>query len=78
MDEAIDSLDAHEVEPTEPLIDYNLACYYSLKGLKHLGDRLSVPCDQHQPTVQGFGRRRARLYLIRTDPGFQSLVSVVV
>ena len=36
LDEAIDSLErAHEVEPTEPLIDYNLACYYSLKGLKH-------------------------------------------
>jgi len=35
LDDAIDSLEkAHEVEPSEALIEYNLACYYSLKGIK--------------------------------------------
>ena len=35
LDQAIESLHrAREVEPSEPLIEYNLACYYSLKGAK--------------------------------------------
>jgi Flp pilus assembly protein TadD len=79
LDEAIDSLErAHEVEPTEPLIDYNLACYYSLKGVKHRAlDYLSRAISTN-PRFKDLVGAEPDFDPIRSDPGFQSLVSVVV
>jgi len=79
LDEAIESLKrAHEVEPSEPLIEYNLACYYSLKGAKQQALEWLSRAINSNPTLRDMVRREPDFDAIRTDPGFQALVSVVV
>ena len=79
LDEAIESLQrAHEVEPKEPLIEYNLACYYSLKGAKRQAlDYLSRAISSN-PALREMVSRESDFDPIRSDPEFQALVSVIV
>jgi tetratricopeptide (TPR) repeat protein len=79
LDDAIDSLErAHEVQPAEPLIEYNLACYYSLKGVKQQAlDHLSRAINTN-PIFKEMVGREPDFDPIRSDPGFQALVSVTV
>jgi Flp pilus assembly protein TadD len=79
LDQAIESLQkAREVEPSEPLIEYNLACYYSLKGAKQLALEYLSRALQNNPAFREMVGREPDFDPIRSDPGFQALVSVVV
>lgn len=79
LDEAIESLQrAREVEPTEPLIEYNLACYYSLKGAKQQALEYLSSAISSNPALRDMVGRESDFDPIRTDPRFQALVSVVV
>ncbi len=79
LDEAIESLQrAREVEPTEPLIEYNLACYYSLKGAKQQALEYLSSAINSNPALREMVGRETDFDPIRTDPRFQALVSVVV
>lgn len=79
LDEAIQSLErAHEVEPSEPLIEYNLACYYSLKGAKKQAlDHLSRAINGN-PALRDMIGREPDFDPLRADPDFQVLASVIV
>jgi Flp pilus assembly protein TadD len=79
LDDAIDSLErAHEVEPSEPLIDYNLACYYSLKGVKQRALDYLTRAINVNPRFKDLVGGEPDFDPIRSDPGFQALVSVIV
>ena len=79
LDEAIESLErAHEVEPGEPLIAYNLACYYSLKGAKQQALEHLTRAINSKPELREMVGREPDFDPIRSDPGFQALVSVIV
>jgi Flp pilus assembly protein TadD len=79
LDEAIQSLErAHEVEPSEPLIEYNLACYYSLKGAKQQALEYLSRAINNNPALRDMIGREPDFDPIRSDPGFQALTSVIV
>ncbi|MBI2827145.1 MAG: tetratricopeptide repeat protein [Planctomycetia bacterium] len=79
LDQAIESLKrAHEVEPSEPLIEYNLACYYSLKGAKQQALEYLSRAIAGNPSLRDLIGRESDFDPIRADPAFQALVSVVV
>ncbi len=79
LDRAIDALDrARRACPDKPLISYNLACYWSLAGNKHLAlhylrRALDLDADYRKliPNESDFDPLRA-------DPDFQALTSIVV
>jgi tetratricopeptide (TPR) repeat protein len=69
---------ALKVEPKEALLHYNLACYLSLAGQKeralgHLSKALAF-----DPSYRGMVEGERDFDPIRSDPGFQALVSAVV
>ena len=79
IDLAIESLEqAMEAEPQEALIHYNLACYWSLAGNKrHALAFLSKAFDL-EADYRDLVSSEPDFDPIRSDPDFQTLVSVVV
>jgi len=79
IDLAVKALErALEVEPTEPLVQYNLACYFSLMGnkeraLAHLSQALTLD-SSYRVMVHD----EPDFDPIRSDPGFQALTQVIV
>jgi tetratricopeptide (TPR) repeat protein len=79
IDLAIESLEeALDLEPGNPLVNYNLACYWSLKrnkrhALSYLSQALALDSSFRNliETEHDFDS-------IRSDPDFQALTSVVV
>lgn len=79
LDKAIDSLErAREVDASEPLIEYNLACYYSLQGSKSQALASLSRAISANPAFRDLVGRETDFDPIRSDPGFQALVSVIV
>jgi len=79
IDRAVYAMEqALKVEPKEALLHYNLACYLSLAGQKeralgHLSKALAF-----DPSYRGMVEGERDFDPIRSDPGFQALVSAVV
>jgi len=79
VDLAVKALErALEVEATEPLVQYNLACYLSLVGdkegaLAHLSEALAL-----DPRYRAMVHDEPDFDPIRSDPGFQALTQVIV
>lgn len=79
LDLAIQDLErALDVEPTDPLVHYNLACYLSLAGqrrraLVHLSRAFSLDA-----TLRRLVDNEPDFDPLRSDPGFLSLVGVAV
>jgi tetratricopeptide (TPR) repeat protein len=79
LDLAIESLEqALVVDPQQGIVHYNLACYWSLAGqtpqaLRYLGQAVAI-----ESQFRRLAGREADFDPIRSDPGFQSLTSVVV
>ncbi len=79
LPQAIESLlRAREIDATEPVIEYNLACYYSLQqaipqALAHLARAI----DQN-PAYRDMVGAEPDFDPIRSDPAFRALVSVIV
>jgi len=79
LDLAIESLEhALEIDPQQAIIPYNLACYWSLAGqtphaLRFLAK--AVAMDDH---FRELAEREPDFNPIRSDPGFQSLTSIIV
>jgi Flp pilus assembly protein TadD len=79
IDLAIEALDqALAVDPQEAIIPYNLACYWSLAGnarlaLQYLAQALSI-----DPQYRQLAEKESDFDPIRSDPGFQSLTSIIV
>lgn len=79
IDLAIKALErALEVEPSEALIHYNLACYLSLAGnkpraLSHLSQALAIDPDYRMLTHD-----ESDFDSIRSDPEFVALTSIIV
>ena len=79
LDLAIESLEeAIDVEPGNALILYNLACYWSLAGVKrHALNYLAAALERDEkyrdlvPTETDFDS-------LRSDPDFQELTSIIV
>jgi Flp pilus assembly protein TadD len=79
LESAIQALrQAEEVAPHEAVVQYNLACYYSLAGdkphaISHLSQALNL-----DPRFRDLVGGEADFDRLRTDPDFRALVSVVV
>jgi tetratricopeptide (TPR) repeat protein len=79
LDLAIQALEhAEEVEPNEGLVQYNLACYWSLAGKKqralaYLSRAIAI--DPHYRDLIG---DEADFDPIRSDPDFRALTSIIV
>ena len=79
LDAAIDALkEALAIDPEQGIIHYNLSCYWSLAGqvslaLHHLERALALDSDFRLKA-----EREPDFDPIRSNPGFQSLTSVIV
>jgi Flp pilus assembly protein TadD len=79
IDLAVRALDrALEVEPSEALVHYNLACYLSLAGdkeraLTHLSHAVTLDAR-----YRVLAHEEPDFDPIRSDPGFQDVTSIVV
>lgn len=79
LNSAIESLkEALVIDPEQGILHYNLSCYWSLAGnvplaLHHLQRALAL--DSNFRTL---AEREADFDPIRSDPGFQTLTSVIV
>lgn len=79
LDLAIEDLRrALEAEPADPLVHYNLACYLSLAGqkrqaLSHLSQAVAMDAQ-----YRALADREPDFDPIRSDPGFQELLGVIV
>jgi Flp pilus assembly protein TadD len=69
---------AQEVEPGQPLIQYNLACYWSLAGHKQRALEYLSRAITMKPKLRELVNEESDFDPIRDDPGFQALVSVIV
>ncbi len=69
---------AHEIAPQEPIIYYNLACYYSLNAQKQRAlDYLSQALAM-QPDYRDMIGEERDFDPLRSDPDFQALTSIIV
>ena len=79
LDQAIQALDkAVAADPAEPLLHYNIACYYSLAGskpqaLEHLSRALALD-SQYRYLIDD----ESDFDPLRNDPDFQALTSAIV
>ena len=79
IDLAIEALEqARSQDPQQAIIHYNLACYWSLAGnaataLQYLAQSFSM-----DPQFRQLAEHEPDFDPIRSDPGFQSLTSIIV
>ncbi len=66
---------ALKTEPEEALLHYNLACYLSLAGEKDQALRHLSKALEYDPAYRGMVAGEPDFDAIRSDPGFQSLLS---
>jgi tetratricopeptide (TPR) repeat protein len=79
IDRAVYSMErALKVQPKEALLHYNLACYLSLAGQKERALGHLSKAFAFDPAYRGLVEGERDFDSIRSDPGFQSLVSAVV
>ena len=79
IDRAVDAMErALKVEPKEALLHYNLACYLSLAGDKDRALRHLSKAFTYDPEYRGMVEGEHDFDPIRSDPGFQALLSEVV
>ena len=79
IDLAIEALEeALDIDSSEAIVYYNLACYWSLAGnVHHALHHLSVAFDIDS-NFRDLVAEEADFDAIRSDPNFRSLVSVIV
>jgi tetratricopeptide (TPR) repeat protein len=79
IDLAIEALEeALTVDPDQALVHYNLACYWSLAGNKRQAILFLAQALDLSPDYRDLVAAEADFDPIRNDPGFQSLISVIV
>lgn len=79
LDRAIDSLeDALLVEPSEALVHYNLACYWSLAGNKESALTFLATAFDIDSSYRDMVEQESDFDPIRSDPDFLALTSVIV
>jgi Flp pilus assembly protein TadD len=79
IDLAIESLEeALAVEPNDPLIHYNLACYWALVGKKRQALSYLARAFDLKDDYRGLVVGEPDFDPIRSDPAFQALVKVTV
>ena len=79
LDRAIETLeDALRLDPTEAILYYNLACYWSLSGNARLAIGYLSESFDLDPKYRELVAEEEDFAPIRKDPAFQSLVSVIV
>jgi Flp pilus assembly protein TadD len=69
---------ALEVEPTEAVLHYNLACYLSLAGEKHRAIRALARALKIDPHYRELVEKEPDFDPIRNDPDFLALTNLVV
>ena len=62
----------------EPLVDYNLACYYSLEGQKPLAIVHLAAAIESDPTYRDLVHDEPDFDPLRSDPNFLAITSVIV
>lgn len=79
LDLAIEALQrAEEVQPSEALIQYNLACYCSLSGAKNRALGYLSRALSMNPRFRELIHDESDFDPIRSDPEFRALTSIVV
>ena len=79
LDMAIESLEeALVVDPTEPILYYNLACYWSLAGNVRQAVRYLAESFDLDPNYRDLTAEESDFDPIRDDPAFQAVTSVIV
>ncbi len=79
IEKAIDALEqAREVEPTEAVIHYNLACYQSLAGNRHDAIANLMRAIELKPDFRDMVGSESDFDPIRSDPEFQAITSIIV
>jgi Flp pilus assembly protein TadD len=79
LDRAIESLEeALAVEPNDALVNYNLACYWSLAHNKRQALAFLARAFDLEDDYRGLVAGESDFDAIRSDPAFQALVKVAV
>jgi tetratricopeptide (TPR) repeat protein len=79
IDRAVDAMEqAQKAEPEDALLHYNMACYLSQAGKKDRALRHLSKAFTYDPEYRGMVEGEPDFDPIRSDPGFQSLLSEVV
>ena len=79
LQRAIDSLEhALQIEPEDALIVFNLSCYWSLAGQKGLALSFLARALEIDSSYRDLIEDERDFDPIRSDPGFQSLTTVIV
>ncbi len=79
IDMAIEALDqALSVDPQQAIVQYNLACYWSLAGNATLALQYLSQAFSLDPQFRQLAEKESDFDPIRSDPGFQSLTSIIV
>ena len=78
LDLAIYSLDqALAIEPDEPLLRYNLACYLSLAGQKRRALRFLFQAMSSNPIYREMAQSESDFDPIRSDPEFRAICAAL-
>lgn len=78
IDLAIEDLEqARDVQPSEPLIYYNLACYLSLAGESRRAIAYLSTALEMNPAFRALVDEESDFDPIRNDPDFQALTSMI-
>jgi Flp pilus assembly protein TadD len=79
LDAAIHALErARDVDPSEAVIHYNLACYHSLARRKHDALLCLSRALELQPEMRDSIGDESDFDPLRSDPDFQALTSIIV
>lgn len=79
VDLAIESLEkARQIEPENPLILYNLACYWSLQRNKEVALHFLAQAFQFDESYKYLVDEETDFDYLRDDPEFKALVSMIV
>ncbi len=77
LDQAIESMKAaYAHSPKEPIVLYNLACYYSLAGLKHEALSWLGRAFRMDGSLRRLVPKESDFDLIRSDSDFESLMQL--
>ena len=79
LDLAIEALQKGlEIEPGQPILHYNLACYWSLAGSKDQALQCLSEALRRDPDYREMISDEHDFDSLRADPDFQALISVTV